>query len=69
MIQEIEGINETDEKVRIHLARKEKTGEILRMNRTGLDKSLNNMEDYLANTKTMGRTMSPGFRNTRNSSG
>ena len=64
MIQEIEIINETDEKVRMHLTRKEKTGEILRMNRTGLEKSLNNMEVYLENTKT--RTVSPGFRNTRN---
>ena len=59
----MQDINETDEKVRMHLTRKEKTGEILRMNRTGLDKSLNNMEGYLSNTHT--RTVSPGFRNTR----
>jgi hypothetical protein len=49
----------------MHLIRKEKTGEILRMNKSGLDKSLNNMEEYLSNTKT--RTVSPGFRNTRGS--
>lgn len=61
----MEGINETDEKVRMHLTRKDKTGEILRMNKTNLDKSLNNMEEYLSNTKT--RTVSPGFRNTRSS--
>ena len=65
MIQEIEGMNETDEKIRMHLTRKEKTGEILKMNKTCLDKSLNNMEEFLSNTKT--RTVSPGFRNTRNS--
>ena len=65
MILEIEGINDTDEKIRFHLTRKERTGDLIRMNKTGLDKSLNNMGEYLSKTNT--RTVSPGFRNSRTS--
>jgi hypothetical protein len=57
-------MNETDEKVRMHLFRKEKTGEVLKMNKLHLDKSLNNMQDYL--TIVNNRNSSPRLRNTKN---
>jgi hypothetical protein len=62
-------MNDTDEKIRMHLTRKEKTLEILKLNKTGLDKSLNNMEEYLSNNNFKSRTVSPGFRNVNRTSG
>lgn len=44
MIQEIEEINDSDEKIRIQLSRKERTNDLVRHNRNNLEKSLNNLE-------------------------
>ena len=65
MIQEIEYINYTDEKIRMHLAHKEKTSEILKMNKIQIDKSLSNMLQYFSNNNNnnKGRNLLPSVRN------
>ena len=64
MVQEIEYINDTDEKIRMHLAHKEKISEILNMNKIQIDKSLSNMLQYFSNNNNnKGRNLSPTVRN------
>lgn len=59
MIQEIEQIVEQDERIRQQLSRKERTTTILRNNKNNLEKSLNNLDDFL--NRSTNRTMSPGY--------
>jgi len=57
LIREIEEINDLDEKIRIQLSRKERTNDLIRGNRSTLNKSLNNLEGYY-NSSNM-QTFSP----------
>jgi hypothetical protein len=47
LIHEIEEITDVDEKIRSQLTRKEKTLNMVRNNKSIMEKSLNNLEDFL----------------------
>ena len=49
-----------DEKIRQQLARKERTAGILRNNKNNLEKSLNNLDDFI--NRSYNRTMSPSYQ-------
>lgn len=59
LIQEIEDITDQDERIRSELSRKEKTLNLVKNNKVALEKSLNNLEDYL--NKSSSRGFSQGY--------
>ena len=52
MIQEIEDITEVDERIRDQLTRKEKTMHMVKSNKSVMERSLNNLEDFLNRSGT-----------------
>jgi len=52
LIQEIEDITDVDEKIRNQLTRKEKTLHMVKSNKSIMEKSLNNLEDFLNRSGT-----------------
>jgi hypothetical protein len=64
LIREIEEIDDLDEKIRIQLSRKDRTNDLIRINRSTLNKSLNNLDGYF-NNNSKKQNLSPSVEMNR----
>jgi len=60
--EELDAITERDERIRQQLNRKEKLGNLVSKNRSYLESSLSNLDEFLNKANT-NRTMSPSYNN------